>query len=156
MKNEPKTALFAGGCFWCVENDLQKIPDVIDVVSGYSKDGRESIQVTYDPKKTTYEELVRHFFKSIDPYDAGGQFYDRGHAYTTAIYAQNEEEKEVASQVKKEIEEMSGRKVATVIEGKTVFRGADEHHQNFAEKNPEYYIGYRKGSGREDYFKDKK
>jgi peptide methionine sulfoxide reductase msrA/msrB len=169
IEKEYKESMFAGGCFWCVESDLQKIPDVIRVVSGYAGgttkkpkyenahiDGhREVVNVVYDDSKTTYEELVRHFFKNIDPTDKGGSFHDRGDQYTTAIYYSNEEEKNIANMVKEEIDksEKFNDPLVTEIIPTTTFYKAEEYHQNYSEKNPERYETYRKYSGRDEFIK---
>src|SRR4030042_6668102 len=110
-------ATFAGGCFWCVESDLEKLPGVINVISGYTggkgdnptyetyakMDYIEAVQIYYDPRKISYEQLLNYFLKHIDPTDAGGQFADRGPGYRTAIFYQNEEEKNIAEQALKEL-----------------------------------------------------
>lgn len=162
-----KIALFAGGCFWCVESEFDKLPEIIDAESGYSggalenpsyenhEGHREAVKITYDPNKTSYEDLVRRFFKSIDPTDAGGQFADRGHAYTTAIYYGDDEEKAIAEGVMQEVEKEIGKKVATVIEPRGEFYKAEEYHQEYAKKNPVHYSLYRRGSGRDAFFEKK-
>ena len=112
-----KIAIFAGGCFWCVEFDFDKVPGVVKTISGFSGGDlpnptykqvvtsntghREVVQVTYDPKKVTYAHLVSVLFHSVDPTDGGGQFCDRGHSYTTAIYVTTPEQKRIAEEVKK-------------------------------------------------------
>lgn len=163
-----KEAIFAGGCFWCIEKDMQ-IPDVIDVISGYTggrsdspnyetaaQEGhREAVLVRYEPQETSYEELVRHFFSFIDPTDKEGQFADRGHTYTTAIYYSSDEERKVVEKVKGEVEEKIGDKVATEILPQEEFYPAEEYHQDYALKNPAHYQAYYQGSGRADYFKER-
>ncbi|MCH7882169.1 MAG: peptide-methionine (S)-S-oxide reductase MsrA, partial [Proteobacteria bacterium] len=127
-------AILAGGCFWCVESDYEKLPEVIDAVSGYmggttenpsykqvSGGGtghREVVKVTYDPSKITYRELALNLLKHTDPTDHDGSFFDRGHQYTSAIYYQTEEEKQAATDV---VAELNKRKlydklIATNIE----------------------------------------
>lgn len=174
-KYEPKeyidtqyqTAYFAGGCFWCVESDLEKLPATIDVISGYmggttenpsydtySKNGhREVVKVIYDNKKTSYEELVWHFFKHIDPTDPDGSFYDRGFQYTSAIFYQNESERLIATQIKDEIDqsERFETPIVTPIEPVSTFFSAEEFHQDYYIKNPARYKLYRTGSGRDRF-----
>jgi methionine-S-sulfoxide reductase len=162
---QEKKAVFAGGCFWCVENAFDVLPEIIRAESGYSggasenpnyenhEGHREAVQITYDLDKTNYEQLVRHFFKSIDPTDAGGQFADRGHAYTTAIYYKNDEEKKIAEKIKQEVADKLGKPVATALEPQGVFYLAEEYHQEYAEKHPVHYAMYKESSGRSAYFK---
>jgi len=162
-------AYFAGGCFWCVESDYEKLPEVKDVISGYmggevdspsykevSAGGtghRESIKVIYDPTKTTYKDLVIHLLKHIDPTDAGGSFGDRGEQYTSAIYYQNAEEKEIALETIKEIDEskLFDKPIVTSVEPAGDFWLAEDYHQDYSEKNPLRYKYYRSGSGRDDF-----
>lgn len=155
----------AGGCFWCVEHDMRTAFGVVSVVSGYCGEGetkpnyenhqgyREAILVEYDDTKTTYKKLLQFFIDHIDPTDNGGQFADRGGSYMSAIYFSNEEEKKIAEGV---IEELNNsgvydkKSVVEILPQKEFFK-AEEEHQEFAEKNPEYYARYRRGSGREDF-----
>jgi peptide methionine sulfoxide reductase msrA/msrB len=162
-------AYFAGGCFWCVEADFEKVPGVIEAVSGYSgghvenpsyeqvssgKTGhREAVKVIYDPERIGYEQLVEAFWRMFDPTDAGGSFGDRGHQYTSAIFYQTEEEKRIA-QASKERLERSGRfdkPVVTPIEKLKSFYPAEEYHQNYYKKNPIRYKSYRFFSGRDRF-----
>lgn len=160
-----KEAYFAGGCFWCVESDLEKIPAVESVVSGYAggtgrnptydnhKDHREAVKVVYDPSVTSFEDLVWHFFRHIDPTDPGGSFYDRGHAYTSAVYYQTDEEREIVERVIKEID-ASGRfekPIVTTVEAFTNFYTAEEYHQNYHTENAAHYNMYRTASGRDAF-----
>jgi peptide methionine sulfoxide reductase msrA/msrB len=168
-KGGEAVAYFAGGCFWCVESDYEKLPEVKDVVSGYmggtvenpsynqvSSGGtghREAIKVIYDPSKTTYRELVLHLLKHIDPTDAGGSFYDRGHQYTSAIYYQSDEEKAIAESVIKEVDESKvfDKPVVTSLEPAGTFWLAEKYHQDYYKKSPVRYKYYRKGSGRDAF-----
>ena len=159
------TVIFAGGCFWCVEHDLHEALGVISVVSGYcggtttnpnyqNHEGhREAVEVTYDPSKTNFKKLTQFFLDHIDPTDPGGQFGDRGGSYQTAIFYSTPEEKEIASALLKEVDEshMYDRPTAVDLLEVKPFYKAEEYHQNYAEKNPEHYARYRKGSGREDF-----
>jgi peptide methionine sulfoxide reductase msrA/msrB len=153
-------ATLAGGCFWCVESDLEKLPGVLKVVSGYTggtgenptyenygkKGYVEAVQVFYDPAKTTYEKILDAFFRHIDPTDAGGQFADRGAYYRSAIFYHDEAQKRIA--------EKSGRfdkPIVTEILKFTNFHEAEEYHQNYSKQNPLRYGLYRRGSGRDDF-----
>lgn len=162
-------AYFAGGCFWCVEADFEKIPGVIEAISGYSggrvenpsyeevssgKTGhREAVKVIYDPDRISYEQLVEAFWRMFDPTDAGGSFGDRGQQYTSAIFYETEEEKRIA-QASKERLEQSGRfdkPIATSIEKLQNFYPAEEYHQDYSKKSPIRYKSYRFFSGRDRF-----
>lgn len=158
-------AIFAGGCFWCVEHDFHEADGVIKVTSGYSGgstpsptyenhgDHREAVQVEYDKTKTTFKKLVQFFIDHIDPTDAGGQFYDRGTAYQTVIYVSTEEERQIAKAALQELDESHtyDKPHAVQVLPQAEFYIAEEYHQNYAEKNKDHYNAYRKGSGREDF-----
>jgi peptide methionine sulfoxide reductase msrA/msrB len=172
MKAEPKnlkTATFAGGCFWCVESDFEKIDGVVEAVSGYtggqepdptykevSAGGTghaEAVQVRYDPDKITYKELLDVFWRHVDPTDAGGQFVDRGSQYRPAIFYHDEEQKRIAEESKAELDK-SGRfskPIATEIVPLAEFYSAEEYHQDYYDKNPVRYKLYRYGSGRDKF-----
>jgi len=172
MKAEPKdlkTATFAGGCFWCVESDFEKVDGVIEAISGYtggeepnptykqvSAGGTghtEAVQVRYDPDKITYKELLDVFWRHMDPTDAGGQFVDRGSQYRSAIFYHDEEQKRIAEESKAELEK-SGRftkPIATEIVPLTEFYTAEDYHQDYYSKNPLRYKMYRYGSGRDKF-----
>ena len=162
-------AYFAGGCFWCVESDYEKIPEVKDVISGYmggaalspsyeqvsagTTGHREAVKILYDPKKTPYRELVAYLLTHTDPTDTSGSFYDRGHQYTSAIYYSNEEEKMIAEEVIKGFEDKKifDKPIATRVEPAGAFWVAEDYHQDFYKKNPIRYQYYRKGSGRDTF-----
>lgn len=158
-------AIFAGGCFWCTEHDLRGLEGVINVVSGYTGgakenptyenhgDHREAVEVEYDSKKTSFKKLTQFFLDHIDPTDTGGQFFDRGGSYKTAIYFKNEEEKNIALDLLKELDDshIYDKPHAVEVLPVTKFYKAEEYHQNYAEKNREHYEAYREGSGRADY-----
>jgi peptide methionine sulfoxide reductase msrA/msrB len=164
-----KTAIFAGGCFWCTEADFEKVNGVIEVISGYTggtvvdptyeevSDGGtghvEAIKVIYDPDKITYEELLDVFWRHVDPTDAGGQFVDRGSQYRSAIFYQNEEERALAEKTKKALDDSGQFEKAVVTDilplGK--FYKAEEYHQDYYKKNPLRYKWYRSGSGRDKF-----
>ena len=161
-------AYLAGGCFWCVEKDFEKLSGVTEVVSGYSggdsgnptysnhSDHREAVQVAYDPSQISYEEILHYFFRHHDGTDAGGSFYDRGHSYTSAIYYQTLAEEVIARQVKAQLD-ASGiftQPLVTAIEPFKTFTIAEEYHQNYYKKNPvsaAKYRAYRQASGRDRF-----
>ncbi|MBI1408313.1 MAG: peptide-methionine (S)-S-oxide reductase MsrA [Caulobacter sp.] len=158
-----EVAYFAGGCFWCVEHDMAKIPGVIDVVSGYAggtlrnptyenHPGHiESVKVTFDPAKISYRALTDRFFRLVDPTDAGGQFCDRGHEYTTAIWTTSPAQKRAAEASKAAAArdlKISARIVTPVLDYVS-FWPAEGYHQDYAEKNPVRYNFYRTGCGRD-------
>jgi len=164
-----KKATFSGGCFWCSEYDFAKREGVIEVISGFAggteknpeyndvasgqTSHREAVQVIYDPKKLDYNILLDLFWRHIDPTDKGGSFVDRGFQYTSAIYYEDEEQKELAEKSKEMLDE-SGRyenKIVTPILEFTTFYPAEEYHQDYSEKNPLRYKLYRKGSGRDQF-----
>lgn len=160
-------ATFAGGCFWCLEADMEKVEGVLEAVSGYTgghvadptyeqvSSGTtghlEAVQVTFDPEKISYRQLLEVFWRHIDPTDAGGQFVDRGPQYRTAIFYHNETQRRLAEQSKRELEQ-SGRfkrPIATRILPLTRFYPAEAYHQDYYRKNPIRYRIYRMGSGRD-------
>ena len=160
-----KTAIFAGGCFWCIEHDMREASGVIDVVSGYTGgtttnptyesvcagDGRrEAILITYDTEKTSFKKLVQFFLDHIDPTDTNGQFADRGNSYKSAVFYENEDEQNITHELLQELTESGIYENPTTVEilPRTVFYPAEEYHQNYAEKNPVHYSLYRQGSGR--------
>jgi peptide methionine sulfoxide reductase msrA/msrB len=162
-------ATFAGGCFWCMEPPFESLDGVHQVTVGYTggdvenptyaevSSGNtghyEAIQVTYDPQKVSYQELLDTFWRQIDPTDAGGQFADRGPQYRTAIFYHDQMQKELAEQSKAALDG-SGRfdqPVVTQILPYTVFYPAEEYHQDYYQKNPDRYYWYKQGSGRQGY-----
>jgi peptide methionine sulfoxide reductase msrA/msrB len=164
-------ALFAGGCFWCTEAAFAHVPGVISAQSGYAggdiinptyhevvhgKTGAvEAVEITYDPQKISYADLLDIFWKSIDPTDTAGQFADKGDQYKTAIYYYTDAQKEAAEASKLKLFQ-SGKfqkPIATKILPAPAFYPAEEYHQQYAQKNPEHYAHYKKASGREDFIK---
>ncbi|MBR9833890.1 MAG: peptide-methionine (S)-S-oxide reductase MsrA [Alphaproteobacteria bacterium] len=159
------TAVFAGGCFWCVESDFDKLGGVIETISGYtggttvnptykthSKQGHlEAVKVVYDPALVTYDELVDYFIHHIDPTDAGGQFCDRGHSYTTAIFVSSPQERAVVES------QFAAIRASNVLPGDLVtairepapFYAAEGYHQDYYLKNATRYNFYRKSCGRD-------
>jgi peptide-methionine (S)-S-oxide reductase len=147
MAARAEVAVFAGGCFWCVEADMDKVPGVSRTVSGFtggtvadptykqvSKGGTghyEAVEVTFDPGRTSYAELVAIFLRSIDPLDAGGQFCDRGDSYRTAIFVRSEAQKQAATAALAEASAALGRKVVTPVLGAGKFYPADDYHQDY-------------------------
>ena len=162
-----EVATFAGGCFWCVESDFDKVEGVVATVSGFmggktpnptykqvTAGGTghiEVVSITFDPAKVSYKKLVDHFWKTIDPYDAGGQFCDRGESYTTAIFAHSPEQRKIAEASKAEIEKSGPLKqpLATTVRDAGPFTAAEDYHQNFYVTNPVRYKFYRYGCGRD-------
>ncbi len=166
-----KKAIFAGGCFWCMEPPFEKLDGVDAVISGYSGGDEknptyeevsagktshlETIQIVYDPSLVSYRELLEIFWMQIDPTDDGGQFADRGHQYQTAIFYGDEEEKRVAEESRDELAR-SGRfdkPIVTPIAAAGPFYPAERYHQDYYKKNSIRYKQYREGSGRAGYLR---
>ena len=162
------TAIFAGGCFWCVETAFENQPGVLRVVSGYSGGTKkepkyeevgsggtghaESVEVTFDPTKTRYEKLLDLFWHNIDPTQANGQFCDHGDQYRSAIFWRTEAQRRAALASKRAIETsgvLRGRPIVTQIVKAGPFYPAEEYHQDFWKKDPDRYDSYRKGCGRD-------
>ena len=160
-----KTAVFAGGCFWSAEHDIEHTPGVVKVVVVYAGGTRpnpnyqnhegylESIQVTYDPAKIAYPKLVDAFFHHIDPTDPGGQICDRGPTYRTAVFAADPAERQAAEAVKAQVAKQLHRPVATDIRPAARFWVGEAYHQDYARKNPVAYNAYRVGCGRDAVLK---
>jgi len=165
-------AVFAGGCFWCMESEFQDLKGVSDVTSGYAGgDGPkptyeqvsrgnsgfiESVAVTYDPSIVTYQQLLDIFWSNVDPFDEDGQFCDKGSQYVAAIFTSTPEEETLARSSLKAIEQKSGRKVATKILPQTTFYEAEEYHQDYYKKNSGAYERYKKGCGRDERLEELK
>ena len=165
-----KTVL-AGGCFWCMEADFEKLEGVIDVVSGFTggtvenptyygnhKGHYEAVEITYDPEKISYKDLLDHYWVNVDPFDARGQFCDKGHSYLSAIFVANEKEKKLAEQSRKKVvEQFPNKKVITPILNASTFypiKGEESYHQNYYKKSPNRYNLYRWNCGRDQRLKD--
>jgi len=162
-------ATFAGGCFWCMEAPFESLDGVNEVVSGYTGGQKENptysevssgttrhveaIQITYDPQIISYKELLDIFWKQIDPTDDGGQFVDRGYQYTTAILYHSEEQKVIAEQSKKDLEESKkfDKPIVTRIEKADKFYPAEDYHQDYYMNHSWRYKLYRHGSGRDQF-----
>ena len=159
-------ATFAGGCFWCMVKPFDEQPGIQSVLSGYTgghvenptyeqvcsetTGHLEAVQITFDPEIYPYEKLVRLYFTLIDPTDSGGQFYDRGESYTTAIFYHDDEQKEIAERVKAELDASGKFKqpIAVKIREAKPFYVAEDYHQYYYKKNPAHYNRYSVGSGR--------
>lgn len=162
-------ATFAGGCFWCVESDFEKLPGVVKVISGYTGGNKENpsyeevssgttghveaVQVYYDPSKLTYAELLDYFWRHIDPTDAGGQFVDRGSQYRSVIFYHDEEQRRLAEKSKEDLGKSGkfNKPIVTEIIKFTKFYEAEEYHQDYYRKNPLRYKFYRYNSGRDQF-----
>lgn len=159
-------ATFAGGCFWCMVKPFDETPGIESVISGYTgghvvnptyeqvcseTTGHvESVQITFDDELYSYEQLLAVFWTLIDPTDAGGQFYDRGESYTTAIFHHNDEQRELAERSKADLQ-ASGKfdkPIAVKILPASSFYPAEDYHQYYYKKNPMHYERYAVGSGR--------
>jgi peptide-methionine (S)-S-oxide reductase len=162
---EKGEAIFAGGCFWCMETSFEGQPGVKAVISGfdggpeknvtYDQVGAgatghaESVHVFYDPAKTSYAKLLDLFWHNVDPFSAEGQFCDRGHQYRAAIFYLDDAQKKAAEESKRAVEAQLTKKVVVEIAPATQFWDADEHHQDYWKKNPTHYYSYRAGCGRD-------
>ena len=174
---ETRTTIFAGGCFWCVEKDFESVPGVLSAVSGFAggqvanpsykqvSKGKtrhlEAVKITYDSNRVSYEQLVHMFLRSIDPTDGGGQFCDRGHSYTTAIFVANSAENAAAQAAVTQAGKELGRNIATKVRSATKFYPADAYHQDYYKQTAtiltrfgpiskaKAYKKYRKGCGRD-------
>ncbi|HEV7692260.1 MAG TPA: peptide-methionine (S)-S-oxide reductase MsrA [Hyphomonadaceae bacterium] len=163
---EKQQAVFAGGCFWCMEHDMQAIPGVLKVESGYTgghlknpsyedvvtetTGHYESVRVTFDTDKISYEQLLNRYWPLVDPTDDGGQFCDRGPSYRPAIFVTPQQKAAAEASKAKVIDsrKVNGQvKVAVLPLG--VFYPAEEYHRDFAKKNSEHYTAYRRGCGRD-------
>ncbi len=169
MSTNYELATFAGGCFWCMVEPFEEMPGIQSIVSGYTGGEKpyptyeeviskatghvEAVQITFDPNVFPYTKLLDLFWRQIDPTDAGGQFFDRGDTYITAIYYHNEEQEKLAEESRKELE-ASGRfskPIVTKILPAKPFYPAEDYHQDYHKKNPAHYNRYKKGSGRADF-----
>jgi peptide-methionine (S)-S-oxide reductase len=157
---ETKTAIFAGGCFWCMEAAFDEIEGVTDTISGYAggtkpnptygdhEGYQEAVKVAYDPAKVTYAKLLDVYWRNIDPFDAHGQFCDQGNAYRSVIFVGNDEEKRLAETTAQEISDRFKQKVVTEIKPVTTFTAAEDYHQGYHTKNPVSYKFYKWNCGR--------
>lgn len=167
LSDERAEAYFAGGCFWCLESDFDKVTGVVETISGYTGGDvqnpnykqvtyedtghYEAVKVVYDPQTVTYSELVEYFWRHIDPTDGGGQFCDRGFSYLTGIFPSNPTEIEIAERSKAAIEASGvlGNPIVTKIATYKKFWPAEAYHQDYYLKNRLHYARYRRGCGRD-------
>ena len=171
--NQPTIAkaLFAGGCFWCMEPPFKKLEGVLSVISGYTAGHKknptyhevasgntghtEAVEITFDPARVSYEELLEVFWRNIDPTDEGGQFVDRGTQYRTGIYYLDQEQKRLAEASKQKLFE-SGRfkrPIITEVVAAGAFYPAEDYHQDYHRQCPVHYELYRYNSGRDQFLK---
>ena len=167
------TAIFAGGCFWCIQPAFDKAPGVIKTVVGYcggtepnptyklvtseKTKYRESIEVTYDPAKISFEKLLDIYWRQIDPTQSDGQFTDIGPSYRAALFYGNAEEKKIAEASKEELTRSGKFKkpIVTEILPAIKFWPAEDYHQKYYRENPERFEAFEEGSGRVSFKKDK-
>ena len=166
-KNEYKKAYFAGGCFWCMEESFDKVKGVVKSISGYSgghvknptykqviyKDTGhvEAIAVYYDPKLTSYEELLKVFWVNIDPFDANGQFCDKGKSYRSVVFYENLKQKKLIKNSIINIEKkFNKKKIVTLVWEFEKFYPAEDYHQNYYQNNFLKYLAYKSGCQREE------
>lgn len=164
-------AVFAGGCFWCMESDFEKLPGVSEAVSGftggsienptYNGDHRghyEAVEIDYDPEVVSYQDLLDHYWVNIDPFDDRGQFCDKGHSYLSAIFVASESERELAEQSRQRVvEQFPDQQVITPILPASMFypiQGEEIGHQDFYKKRPIKYKAYRWACGRDARLED--
>jgi len=162
--------ILAGGCFWCMESDFEKLEGVTNVISGFTggtlknptyngnHDGHfEAVEITYDPDKVSYKELLDYYWVNIDPFDDRGQFCDKGPSYLSAIFVANENEKKIAEESKRKVvEQFPDKKVVTPILYATIFypiKGNESYHQDYYKNNPIRYKAYRWNCGRDKRLK---
>lgn len=161
------SAVFAGGCFWCMEPPFDALPGVVSTTSGYAGGTAtnptykqvtaggtghlEVVQVIYDPEQVTYEQLLEVYWRNVDPLDAGGQFCDRGVSYQTAIFSTNDADQQAAERTKAQLENSFGSAIATQVKSLPAsgFYPAEDYHQDYYQKNPLRYKYYRNSCGRD-------
>jgi len=166
IAGEYKKVYFAGGCFWCMEESFDKVEGVIKSISGYSggklknptykdviyKDTGhvETIEITYDPTKVSYDKLVEVFWKNIDPFDKYGQFCDKGKSYRSVIFYENNNQKKVIKESILEIERRFNSQVVTLLWKFDKFYQAEDYHQDYYQNNFLRYLAYKKACQREE------
>ena len=167
--NRFPTAIFAGGCFWSMQHDMDPIPGVVSTTVGYTgghlanpkysdvvtetTGHYESVAVTYDPSKISYPQLVAKYLRTTDPTDGGGAFCDRGASYRPAIFVANPAERAAAEQQIAAAQPLLKRKIVTQILPRAAFYPAEDYHQHYAQKNPIAYGEYREGCGKDRVIK---
>ncbi|WP_104202488.1 peptide-methionine (S)-S-oxide reductase MsrA [Billgrantia saliphila] len=160
------TAVFGGGCFWCVEEAFDEVEGVVSTTSGYSGGHVENpsyeqvvaggtghvevVEVEYDPRQVDYAELLHVFWRNVDPFAENRQFCDEGESYRSVIYTASDEERELAEASRDELVERFDRDIATEITSFETFYPAEEYHQDYYRKNPVRYNFYKSACGRED------
>ncbi|MEQ6885088.1 peptide-methionine (S)-S-oxide reductase MsrA [Salicola sp. Rm-C-2C1-2] len=166
-QEQTRTAVFAGGCFWCMEPPYDKLEGVTDTTSGYAGGNLEDptyeqvssgetehlevVRVRYNPDRVSYDKLLEVFWRNVDPLDDGGQFCDRGYQYTTAVFTQSESQRKAAEASKQSLAD-SGRfdkPIVTPIRQLEAFYPAEDYHQNYYDKNAIQYWFYRNSCGRD-------
>ncbi len=164
-------AVLAGGCFWCMESDFEKLPGVTDVISGFTggklknptyngnhKGHYEAVEITYDPAIVSYQGILDHFWVNIDPFDAKGQFCDKGPSYLSAIFVENDEQRKLAEKTKAAVvAEFPNQTVVTPILNASTFypiKGKESFHQDYYKNNPIRYNTYRWRCGRDSRLED--
>ena len=166
---EMKKAYFAGGCFWCMEESYDQVNGVLSSVSGYSgghlknpkyedviyKDTGhvEAIEVTYNPLVVSYKDLLEVYWKNIDPFDAEGQFCDKGKSYRSVIFFEDQEQKKMIDNSFKQLQNKFDKKIVTLVWKFEKFYEAETYHQDYYEKNFIRYLMYKKGCQREETLK---
>lgn len=159
------TAIFAGGCFWCMEKPFDEIPGVVATTSGYTggtlanptyeQVGRggtghfEAVKITYDPAKVSYQKLLDTYWRQVDPFDAFGQFCDKGETYLPAIFYANDTEKKAAEAAREVLYARFKKPIVVQILPSKTFYDAEGYHQDYYQKNPLRYAYYRNGCGRD-------
>lgn len=172
IPDNAEKAIFAGGCFWCMEAVFQETEGVISVVSGYAGGEKENptyeevisgntghyetVEIIYDPKKISYKELLEIFWRNIDPVDESGQFVDKGSQYKTAIFYLNETQKELAEKSKQDLGDLGNfdKPIVTEVLPAQEFYKAEEYHQDYYKKRTLQYNLYYQGSGRKGRLND--
>lgn len=166
LSAQADTAVLAGGCFWCMEKDFESLEGVSEAVSGFTGGTAENptyrgdhtghyeaVEITYDPNVVSYQDILDHFWVNIDPFDARGQFCDKGPSYLSAVFVANDEEKALAEQTRQAVvDRFPDQTVVTPILPLTTFypiKGDEIGHQDFYKKSPIRYKAYRYGCGRD-------
>ena len=161
-----KEAYFAGGCFWCMEEFFEQVKGVEEVISGYTGGNTENptykevtygntghfetIEIIFDKNKTNYSDVLDHFWKNIDPFDAYGQFCDKGYSYRSVAFYENEEQKDLIEKSMIKLEKKFNKKIVTYVRKFDKFYKAEDKHQNYYEEKFLNYLSYKKACGREE------
>ena len=169
LQAEEKKAYFAGGCFWCMEESFDQVKGVISTISGYSgghlKNPKyadviytdsghvEAVEITYDPNIINYKKLLDMYWENIDPFDAKGQFCDKGKSYRSVIFFENQEQKKMIDKSFKQLQNKFDKKIVTLVWKFEKFYKAETYHQDYYQKNFIRYLMYKKGCQREETLK---